>query len=67
MRFREIYKPWGISEPWERVNMERFFYLRAYMRREALDSVWYLDSDVMLLRPLPRVEEVSTAPLWLTL
>ena len=34
LRFRSIYKPWGIKENWERENFERFFYLRAYMRRE---------------------------------
>ena len=34
LRFRSIYKPWGFKENLERENFERFFYLRAYMRRE---------------------------------
>lgn len=50
--FRKRYKPWGIQEPWERQNTERFFVLARYMEIEGLPLVFYADSDVVLLVPV---------------
>ena len=44
----------GGPEPWERRNVERFFYLGEYMRRARLSSVIYIDSDVVLLDKMMR-------------
>jgi hypothetical protein len=52
--FRRLYETArfrSLSEPWERQNTERFFYLHAYMHRQKLRTVMYLDSDVTLLVP----------------
>ena len=52
------YRPWGISEPWEQHNTERFFVLRQYMAMKDLDVMVYIDSDVVVLdgsiRTLPK-------------
>ena len=52
-RFRALYKPWGLREPWERQNMERFFYLHAWMRSEGVSKAMYFDSDAALIAPVP--------------
>ena len=54
--FRKLYKPWGLAEPWERHNLERFFYLRSFMKSENMESVFYFDSDVLLTQSLPLVD-----------
>ena len=54
--FRSVYRPWGLEEPWEQHNLERFFYLSAFMKREKLQAVFYFDSDVLLTDTLPRID-----------
>ena len=61
LEFRARYKPWGLREPWERQNMERFFVLHAWMERERVDRAMYLDSDVALLAPPPLPESECDA------
>lgn len=50
--FRERYKPWGIKEPWERQNTERFFILEQFMKVEKLPLIFFADSDVAVLAKL---------------
>ncbi|EKX32406.1 hypothetical protein GUITHDRAFT_121411 [Guillardia theta CCMP2712] len=47
--FRQSYKPWGLKEPWERENIERFFYIAAFALDRHLQRVFYTDTDVALL------------------
>ena len=54
--FRSVYRPWGLEEPWEQHNLERFFYLSVFMKREKLQAVFYFDSDVLLTDTLPRID-----------
>lgn len=48
-RFRQSYRPWGIKEPWERRNTERYFIISQYMKKEQLDLIFFADSDVVVL------------------
>ncbi|EKX46388.1 hypothetical protein GUITHDRAFT_107591 [Guillardia theta CCMP2712] len=50
--FRGVYKPWGSSEPYERQNSERFFFMYALMLQRDWTDVFYTDSDVLLLTRL---------------
>ena len=47
--FRKIYRPWGLREPWERENFERFFLLQRYIEISGFQWIFYVDSDVILL------------------
>jgi hypothetical protein len=49
LRFESKYQQWGMEEPWEQHNTERFFVLRHYMRMHNLDTIMYVDSDVVIL------------------
>ncbi len=51
-QFRQAYQPWGMQEPWERQNTERFFVLSEFMRREGLEWVFHADCDVAVLAPV---------------
>lgn len=48
-RFMQDYQPWGMNEPWERQNQERFFLLRRFMVLHHMSKVFYMDSDVVLV------------------
>ena len=52
IEFRKVYMPWGMREPWERQNTERYFILAEYMRKMSLEKVYYADSDVALLNTI---------------
>jgi hypothetical protein len=54
LRFVAKYQPWGLSEPWERHNTERFFVLRRYMEARGLETIMYVDSDVVIRDPSAR-------------
>lgn len=54
LRFVSKYQPWGLSEPWEQHNTERFFILRHYMKLQKIDTIMYVDSDVVILDPSAR-------------
>lgn len=47
--FRSVYQPWGLKEPWEQQNTERYFVLLRFMEREMLPWVFYADCDVAVL------------------
>lgn len=57
-RFVQIYKGWGLKEPWESFNFRRYFYLRELMRQRSLDWVFFADSDVALLTKLRKSEQL---------
>jgi hypothetical protein len=63
--FLASYRPWGLREPWERQNTERWFVLLEWMRRTATDEALYLDSDVAALvdlsQDLPLAEGCEAA------
>jgi hypothetical protein len=48
-QFRKVYRHWGIKEPWEQQNTERFFILAQYMKNEELSYIFFADSDVAVL------------------
>lgn len=50
--FRALYNQtpvWSLSEPWERFNLERSFFIRNWMRLTNASLVAYADSDVAFL------------------
>ena len=60
-RFRTAYRPWGMNEPWERENMERYFAVVEVMTLRNLHQVLYADSDVAVLAYVPRaIQQMET-------
>lgn len=43
-----------MKEPWSEDNIARYFILLAWVEREGVDNLMYLDSDVTLSAPLPK-------------
>lgn len=57
LRFAGKYQPWGLAEPWERHNTERYFVLRDFMKEKDWDVAMYVDSDVVVLEPMSLPEK----------
>jgi hypothetical protein len=51
-KFRQSYMPWGLEEPWEQQNIERYFILAAFMEIEKVPLVFFADSDVVVVVPI---------------
>jgi len=51
---RKVYQPWGMREPWERQNLERFFVLKTFLEKKSVKMPWvvHIDSDVVLQRTM---------------
>jgi len=52
VQFRKLYLGWGMSEPWERQNFERFFILSSFMNKYEMNWIFYADSDVIVKIPI---------------
>ena len=51
-RFRAVYRPWGLGEPWELNNNERYYVAYELMVRRKLGTIFYADSDVAVMTRL---------------
>jgi hypothetical protein len=51
-KFIQYYKPWGLQEPWEQQNTERYFILAKYMKSRHIFMIFFADSDVAVLVPI---------------
>lgn len=58
-KFLSLYRGgWGYKEPYERICIERFFFLEVFMEARGFGHIFYMDSDATLMSKL----EVSDFP-----